>query len=729
MTAVLKLSVMTLHFLKFQLMEQTGKHWYSCQTRLMRLNTRNSISTSALYSNQTVWFRWRDVTDATYNAYGIGLDDIVIEENSTLPPNCATDPDPADSTADIAIMTTLSWVSGGGAPTGFKVYLGTDNPPVTEVYDGAGTTFDITTPLNYSTEYFWQVVPYNANGNAVDCPVWMFSTLADPTLQPGFVEEFEDATYPPTNWTRYSGYLEETSVLTTTTSGWIKDDFANITDPVNKAARNNIYGTSRNHWLMTPPIALPDVETDYQLEFDLALTEYGNQNPATLGVDDIFAVVISTDMGVTWSSNNVLRQWDSTTPIPNGAGEHITIDLSAYTGTIMIGFYGESATTNEDNDLFVDNVTVDEAGSGQITVGFNVMESWNIVAVPVLADDMAATALFQNATSPAYMFADGYVTADVLVNGLGYWLKFDAAESISISGTQVTDNIPLVEGWNLLGGYNAELTVANIVTNPAGIIESMFFGFNGAYFNPDVLTPGYGYWVKTNAAGSILTVPVKRGKSVDNITISQDWGSILIQDAAGRSTKLYVADESVSGYQLPPVPPEGAFDARFSTGSFVEVLSTIQDVVMSSAQYPVKVTVNGTSLKLRDKLNGEYLNASLTDGQSVVINNPAVQVIEVSGNEVPVAYELGQNYPNPFNPATTIRFSMPYSGNVKLSVFNVLGEEVASLVNSEMDAGYHVVNFNASELSSGVYFYTIEVTATEEGAEGFVNVKKMMLLK
>ena len=76
-------------------------------------------------------------------------------------------------------------------------------------------------------------------------------------------------------------------------------------------------------------------------------------------------------------------------------------------------------------------------------------------------------------------------------------------------------------------------------------------------------------------------------------------------------------------------------------------------------------------------------------------------------DEAPIAtrFELGQNYPNPFNPTTHIRFNIPETASTKLTVFNVMGEEVATLVNSVMQAGGHTVSWNASSMPTGVYFY------------------------
>jgi hypothetical protein len=89
---------------------------------------------------------------------------------------------------------------------------------------------------------------------------------------------------------------------------------------------------------------------------------------------------------------------------------------------------------------------------------------------------------------------------------------------------------------------------------------------------------------------------------------------------------------------------------------------------------------------------------------------------------LPNAFRLYQNYPNPFNPSTTIRYGLPNRSHVVLTVFNTLGQQVASLVNVEQDAGVHEVKFDGSNLASGVYFYRL-------AAGDFVQTKRLMLLK
>jgi len=103
-------------------------------------------------------------------------------------------------------------------------------------------------------------------------------------------------------------------------------------------------------------------------------------------------------------------------------------------------------------------------------------------------------------------------------------------------------------------------------------------------------------------------------------------------------------------------------------------------------------------------------------------------------NDMPLKFNLSQNYPNPFNPSTKIKYSIPAVGtghapSVRLTVYDILGREVATLVNKQQKPGYYEVNFNASSLTSGVYFYRIAIHPDKLHAGSFVETKKMLLLR
>ena len=95
--------------------------------------------------------------------------------------------------------------------------------------------------------------------------------------------------------------------------------------------------------------------------------------------------------------------------------------------------------------------------------------------------------------------------------------------------------------------------------------------------------------------------------------------------------------------------------------------------------------------------------------------------------QIPTKFSLHDNFPNPFNPSTTIRFDLPIATKINLTIYNMLGQKVKTLKNSQLSAGYHLVNWNATNdqgfpVSAGMYFYQIR---TNE----FVKTKKMLLLK
>ena len=109
-------------------------------------------------------------------------------------------------------------------------------------------------------------------------------------------------------------------------------------------------------------------------------------------------------------------------------------------------------------------------------------------------------------------------------------------------------------------------------------------------------------------------------------------------------------------------------------------------------------------------------------GSNVYFDNESWVTDVTPETGIPEVYSLEQNYPNPFNPSTVIKFSVPEQANVTLKIFNSIGQQVATLLNGEMSAGNHSVDFNASALSSGIYFYQIS-------SANFTATKKMILIK
>ncbi|MFD1553332.1 hypothetical protein DNU06_06620 [Putridiphycobacter roseus] len=182
-----------------------------------------------------------------------------------------------------------------------------------------------------------------------------FST-ACPNFTPTYTEDFSN--YVPQCWSEGEGQLGATNTVfsSTSSSSWIADGFAN--NGSTGAARMEIWSTGRDEWLFSPTIDLGTGATQYQVEFDLALTYYSNTNADVLGTDDTLAIVISTDNGVTWSQANILQQWDATTSSISNTGQFVAIDLSAYTGLVQFGFYAASTVSGGDVNVYIDNFQV-----------------------------------------------------------------------------------------------------------------------------------------------------------------------------------------------------------------------------------------------------------------------------------------------------------------------------------------------------------------------------------
>lgn len=122
-----------------------------------------------------------------------------------------------------------------------------------------------------------------------------------------------------------------------------------------------------------------------------------------------------------------------------------------------------------------------------------------------------------------------------------------------------------------------------------------------------------------------------------------------------------------------------------------------------------------------------YMRLDVVEEELIMIYVNADAVTDIDGGNgiesgIPSTYSLSQNYPNPFNPSTVISFSLPEQSNVTLKIYNVLGQEISTLLNTVKAAGTHQVEFDASQLTSGIYFYKLE-------ASQFTSIKKMMLIK
>lgn len=207
---------------------------------------------------------------------------------------------------------------------------------------------------------------------------------------------------------------------------------------------------------------------------------------------------------------------------------------------------------------------------------------------------------------------------------------------------------------------------------------------------------------------------------------------------SGDSANVYI---TVNPLRLPPLAENDSVTTAFRTMVVISVLDNDYDPDSMGVEIDhVNQPVNGIALQLdgADQHLIEYTPDSsfsgldsftyvirdslgLMDTATVFVTVDPINAIgEIS--TVPAIFYLEQNYPNPFNPSTFIKFSLPALLNVKISIYNPLGQKVKIILNKRMESGLHEIQFNAGDLPSGVYFYKIV-------AGDFVNTKKMILIK
>lgn len=369
------------------------------------------------------------------------------------------------------------------------------------------------------------------------------------------------------------------------------------------------------------------------------------------------------------------------------------------------------------------------------TVSFWTTGGWNLLSEPVKTSNMSKGELFPSATSNAFTFSDdlGYVKHDTLKPGVGYWLKFTQQEQHTFQGmVDYVLNIPVKKGWNLIGSAYKSVPVNSVTTSPAGIIQSPFFEYNNGYLQADNLNVGKGYWVKVKQNGTLTlptTYPMMLAKeSIYAQKVDDKWPTIVITDAAGKQTRLYLAElNSINAeYELPPLPPADAYDVRFNSNKYVEDKAVGNYIVsLNAVSYPIRIRLENFSdevYRISDGVGGQIYEDLIRNGEEKEVNVKGLNALTLQKVIIPANYELSQNYPNPFNPSTIIKFGLPENSKVLLEVYNVLGEKVATLINAELKAGYHSITFDARNLTSGVYFYRIETSK-------FNDVKKMILVK
>ncbi|MCU0342612.1 MAG: T9SS type A sorting domain-containing protein [Ignavibacterium sp.] len=279
------------------------------------------------------------------------------------------------------------------------------------------------------------------------------------------------------------------------------------------------------------------------------------------------------------------------------------------------------------------------------------------------------------------------------------------------------DNITFSAG----GGSSTEPTVA-APTPPARDPASVISLFSEAYANVIVDT-----W-RTDWSSALFTDvtiagnPTKKYSQLDFVGIETVANQLNISNMTHVHIDIWSADFTFFGIKLVDFGADGAFGGGDDVEQQIDFNSPTQGEWVS-LDIPLS---DFTNLTTRNHIAQYILVGQPTGSNTVYVDNfyfynSATDVKEIIG-ATPSDFELEQNYPNPFNPSTLISYSIPQNSFVTLKVYDVIGNEVATLVNQSQSAGKYEVRFDASNLSNGVYMYSIKT-------DNFTSTKKMILMK
>ena len=240
----------------------------------------------------------------------------------------------------------------------------------------------------------------------------------------------------------------------------------------------------------------------------------------------------------------------------------------------------------------------------------------------------------------------------------------------------------------------------------------------------------------TDVAATVGTNDMRHSNSTTWADLNNDGFLDLYLSNNGSENRLYMSNAGNSNHWL-ELKLVGVTVNRSAIGARVRIvaggLSQIREVQGGSGhngQNSLPVEFGLGSNEMVDSIIVNWpggpidIHTNIPSDQILTVTEGQIIVpVEMANNNKPAGYVLSQNYPNPFNPSTTIEYSIPERTDVKLTVINIVGEEVAELVNQIMDAGSYSVEFYAKGgLPSGVYFYSLQ-------AGNFITNKKMILLK
>jgi hypothetical protein len=415
--------------------------------------------------------------------------------------------------------------------------------------------------------------------------------------------------------------------------------------------------------------------------------------------------------------------------------------VKTFNGTGNGGDYGFALAVDPSGNVYVTGRSDVGGGNGQkfTTLKYdasgNMVSGWpSIYSGPLSTTFDQAQAIKLDAATNVYITGksglsgfEDFLTMKINAGGTVAWAKkyFGSANNEDNAVALVLDNsftnvFVAGYGFRLGGVQDYEVIKYNASTGDSIAAAT----YNGPQGSTDQLTT-----MAIDNANNIFVTGYSSGASTSydfatikyNSSLQQQW--VQRTTNSGNDLPFYLAVDNATGNLYVTGSSQGT-----GTGYDYLTISYKNDGTMnwekrengsaSSNDYASGVAVQDSD---RIYITGSA-NFSGTGIAFYTLRYSKVSGIDPISGNIPSAYELKQNYPNPFNPATTIRFDVPKSSFIRVSVYDVLGREIENLVNEQLKAGEYMVKWDASRFASGIYFYSI-------AADGYQVTKKMILTK
>ena len=419
----------------------------------------------------------------------------------------------------------------------------------------------------------------------------------------------------------------------------------------------------------------------------------------------------------TYSTNDYLEVHDG-----NSVTSPLLATLNAYAG------YGTitASPTNSSGSLTFKFVSKSQNGGGWAAVVSTNTSPQNIALPGTYTLSSGTIGFFYNAGGP-----DAYWTSNM--NPVTTLIPANIGDKISVSFN-----------YFISPGYPLEVYDGNSITAP--LLATLY---NTASYGTITASP-------TNTTGSLTF------KYISNSPSSGEWAAVISTNASPQNISLpgtYTLPSGITGFFY----DNGGPGANYSSNNMNPAVTTIypandSDKISVSFNYLetyiddyLEIHDGNISAPLLGKFSGttnpgtitsSAVNGSLTfkfvsttqnyagwAAALTTIHDTTSVGVENDKTKIPTVFGLDQNYPNPFNPATTINYSVPKAALVTIKVYDILGKEVATLVNEQKTAGNYEVQFDANRLSSGVYFYRMQANLSAGLGQSFVQTKKLLLMK